>query len=562
MYSKDQGGKHKMATMRNAKKWQVSLAFSLGLVLLVCLAGMALAQEPGDAALTSPEGGSPTETFAYQGYLEENGLPANGIYDFRFSVWDQPSLGSQVGDVMEFDSYIEVVDGVFTAYLYPAPANQVFTGDARWLQIEVRPGDSVGLYTNLGRQPIVPAPYAWSLRPFGLISGDTGSNGGFGDAVLNVDNTRDYGPGSSSAIYARATTGSALHGESGGVGVYGYSSSTYGVAGYSSQGTAGHFSSSGGYGVYAETLGGDHWDHGGYFSANMGYGVYGTSVHNYGVRGEGYFGVRGEGQQTGVTGWSSSSNGTGVYGSNNGGVGVIGSSVSGTGVKGSSGTGIGMLGVLSGYDAGDLGTWWAPGGAFGGDNGVIGLTKKGGGVGVVGWDISTNGGWAGTFVSTNGGGVWISVPTGQTGLTVSSGTKNAVVDAGDGSRLLYSEEATEVWFSDYGFGQLEGELAVVPIDAIYARTVNLEEPYHVFVQVYGDADVYVSNRTSKQFEVHLREGEPNVEFSYRIVAKRLGYEDDRLERAPWADTDPNLYPELGQEASFQQGTAPTPGGQP
>jgi hypothetical protein len=74
--------------------------------------------------------------------------------------------------------------------------------------------------------------------------------------------------------------------------------------------------------------------------------------------------------------------------------------------------------------------------------------------------------------------------------------------------------------------------------------------------------VYVSNRTSTQFEVHLREGEPNVEFSYRIVAKRLGYEDDRLERAPWADTDPNLYPELGQEASFQQGTAPTPGGQP
>jgi hypothetical protein len=29
---------------------------------------------------------------------------------------------------------------------------------------------------------------------------------------------------------------------------------------------------------------------------------------------------------------------------------------------------------------------------------------------------------------------------------------------------------------------------------------------------------------------------------YRIVAKRLGYEKTRLERAPCADDDPNLYP--------------------
>jgi hypothetical protein len=27
------------------------------------------------------------------------------------------------------------------------------------------------------------------------------------------------------------------------------------------------------------------------------------------------------------------------------------------------------------------------------------------------------------------------------------------------------------------------------------------------------------------------------------MAKRLGYEDTRLERATWADNDPNLYPE-------------------
>ena len=29
--------------------------------------------------------------------------------------------------------------------------------------------------------------------------------------------------------------------------------------------------------------------------------------------------------------------------------------------------------------------------------------------------------------------------------------------------------------------------------------------------------------------------DPNAEFSYRIVAKRLGFEDKRLEPAPWVD---------------------------
>jgi hypothetical protein len=142
----------------------------------------------------------------------------------------------------------------------------------------------------------------------------------------------------------------------------------------------------------------------------------------------------------------------------------------------------------------------------------------------------------------SGNGVRISTPDTKVGLEVIGGSKNAVVGTDDGARLLYTEESTEVWFTDYGFGQLEEGLAVIPIDAIFAQTVNLEEPYHVFVQVYGDAEVYVTDRTATGFEVHLRDGDPGVEFSYRIVGKRIGYEDDRLERAPWDDNDPALYP--------------------
>ena len=124
-----------------------------------------------------------------------------------------------------------------------------------------------------------------------------------------------------------------------------------------------------------------------------------------------------------------------------------------------------------------------------------------------------------------------------------NGSKSAVVASSQGARLLYAEESSEVWFADYGFGRLQGGQAIIPIDPVFAETVNLQEAYHVFVQAYGNAELYVSQRTSTAFTVLLRDGEAHAEFSYRLVAKRRGYERARLERAPWSDDDPNLYPE-------------------
>ena len=257
----------------------------------------------------------------------------------------------------------------------------------------------------------------------------------------------------------------------------------------------------------------------------------------------------------GVVAMVESSDGYGVRGQSTNSFGVIGSSVISHGVYGYTGStaASGVVGLQTGYSTSD---WilWSPGGLFGGRNGVVGVTKANSGYGVAGLDSSTGGGWAGFFQSDNGSGVYISAPTGHTGLNVAGGTKNAVVATDEGSKLLYSEESTEVWFTDYGFGQLEDGLAVITIDEVFAQTVNLNEPYHVFVQVYGDAEVYVSNRTATSFEVHLRDGDSAVEFSYRIVAQRLGYEGDRLEPAPWADSDPNLYPEMQDASSIQGGS--------
>ena len=249
----------------------------------------------------------------------------------------------------------------------------------------------------------------------------------------------------------------------------------------------------------------------------------------------------------GVYGLSRSSDGRGVYGTADAATGTTyglygySKSTSGRGVYGyasaTSGTTYGVYG-LSKSTKGR--------GVFGNANATSGNTT-----GVYGATSSPNG-WAGKFTSAYGNGVYISVPAGKTGLNVAGGSKNGIVPTADGARLLYTEEATEVWFADYGFGKLQDGVAVVPIDPIFAQTVNLDEPYYVFVQVYGDVGVYVSDRRPGQFEVQLREGDANVAFSYRLVARRLGYEPQRLERAPWADDDPNLYPEKRAEWEAQE----------
>lgn len=154
-------------------------------------------------------------------------------------------------------------------------------------------------------------------------------------------------------------------------------------------------------------------------------------------------------------------------------------------------------------------------------------------------------GFAGSFYGSgnNSKGVYVSAASGQPGLQVAQGTKNAVVATSQGARALYTEEASEVWFAEYGFGRLQNGQARVAIDPLFSETVNLSGSYHVFVQAYGNAELYVSQRTTTAFTVLLREGDASVEFSYRLVAKRRGYESFRLQHAPWADDDPNLYPE-------------------
>lgn len=360
--------------------------------------------------------------------------------------------------------------------------------------------------------------------------GETWGGLGIGLTLSSSDGTGLWGGGPVYGVWGTSTN-AGVYGEGGTFGVY---ATGAGTAVYAGGGTYGLYATSpftDGYGVYARngtTTGTALRAQGG------GSGVY-ASGNEYGVYGTAYYaGVHGNGSNVGVLGEATADAGAGV---------------AGLGIR------YGVYGattVTTGTTYGIYGQSASPTG-----RGVQGLAAATAGVnyGVYG-RTNSPAGWAGYLITTVGNGVYVSAPSGNVGLQVASGTKNAVVRTADGARLLYTEESTEVWFTDYGTGHLRGGRAVVPIDPLFAETVNLAETYHVFLTSLGEQSVLLSvaSKDIDSFTVVGRtlDGRPAAgAFDYRIVARRLGYEGTRLERAPWADSDPNLYPEKRGEWEAQ-----------
>jgi hypothetical protein len=102
---------------------------------------------------------------------------------------------------------------------------------------------------------------------------------------------------------------------------------------------------------------------------------------------------------------------------------------------------------------------------------------------------------------------------------------------GAGDRPLYGIASPESWLEDFGNGQLKDGRAAVEIDSDLAALVG-SDSYQVFLTPYGDCKgLYVSNRTSAGFAVaELQGGTSNIEFGYRIVAKRHDASAQRLQR--------------------------------
>lgn len=140
-----------------------------------------------------------TTAFTYQGRLTTNNAPANGRFDFEFSLFSAESGGTPANGPLALPG-VGVTNGIFTASLNFG--SDAFDGQPRWLGITVRPMGG-GIITPLHpRQPITPTPYAvvaWSALSAASVPGLDGysldaSDGSVIDALF-VDGAGEVGIG-------------------------------------------------------------------------------------------------------------------------------------------------------------------------------------------------------------------------------------------------------------------------------------------------------------------------------------------------------------------------------
>lgn len=146
--------------------------------------------------------------------------------------------------------------------------------------------------------------------------------------------------------------------------------------------------------------------------------------------------------------------------------------------------------------------------------------------------------------------------------TLTAGTKSAVVDTSQGQRLTYTVESPEMWLEDFGTAQLLHGKGVVSLDPLFAETVNTGVDYHVFLTPLGDsAGLFVASKADASFEVReTGGGSADIAFDYRIVAKRRGYENERLEEFSGAVEEPEAAVGAEGLTSDNAGSASGPPG--
>lgn len=369
-----------------------------------------------NALAVTPQGTS----FTYQGRLTDSGAPANGTYDIQVLLFDAAAGGSQVGSTITLNDIV-ISNGVFSASL---DFGAQFSGNARWIELRVRPGASVGAYTTISPRTLLDStPYAQALRL--PVSETIGANG----SLVSFTNTNSAGSGfgtKSSAMSltltapsgnyppfffgpvfsADTSTGNGMFALTSADGAYAFYAISSGVGGRAivanNTGTSGQVAtmsvtdatntsnalevSTAGTGragwfnntnsaatlptVYAKNIAqGDSQPNS---SQDNGIAIKGESTGGFGI------GVFGKGVTAGVYGYSGATGGAGVYGATGG----AGGSVS-TGVRGD-GNGAGTSGVAGFCNFGNGIYGQSSGGSgkagfFSGDVQITGNLSKGSG---------------------------------------------------------------------------------------------------------------------------------------------------------------------------------------
>ncbi len=424
-------------------------------------------------ALPESSAGAAGTTIPYAGRLNDQaGQPvAEGAYDFTFALYAAETGGEPLWS--EVQTGVPVARGEFRTTLgsvAPIPA-AVLSSRTLWLAVSVRgPGEAEFTALAPRQQVSAATPTAGAACPHDHW-GESWLGSGVGLYARSRDQMGLVGIGTTSIIIDPLPLGlSGVYGKGDGVGVWGESWDGSGVSGWSTNGA----------------------------------GVRGDSTNNDGVRGQ-----AAAGNKSGVYGYNSGS-GYGLYG------------------RSANGFGLGAAGKDDGpftSRKGDLlldgvyGDILAPG--------VLRLWSD--------YDVyiilDANNDDYNSFTIFSGSGAAVFNVT-ESGNLWAAGTKSALAETADhGPRLVYAVESPQVWIEDFGTAALVNGKAIVPIEPVFAETVNLEVDYHVFLTPLGDCKgLYVAAKTPTSFEVReLGGGTASVGFDYRLVARRRGYEHIRLE---------------------------------
>ncbi len=108
------------------------------------------------------------------------------------------------------------------------------------------------------------------------------------------------------------------------------------------------------------------------------------------------------------------------------------------------------------------------------------------------------------------------------------GLKHRIVETQNyNDRLQCCYETPVPMFGDVGEGQIDATgKCMVYLDDVFAETIDTDVQYQVFLQAYGDGNVYVNERAPAYFMVC---GTPGMEFGWEIKAVQRGYDTIRLE---------------------------------
>jgi hypothetical protein len=374
-----------------------------------------------------------SSVFTYQGKLSDGSSPANGVYDFEFRIADAPS--NSVPFALNSLYSVAVTNGLFSVPLDFGAG--YLNGDARWLEIGVKPAGGTNFVTLMPRTALTAAPYAlYSDRAGTAIKADSvewSAIQGVPPSVVNATNGSSYSAGTGlslsganqfsvnfagSGAAASASRSDHNHfgqvwsgsGTNGGLDVRNTLSYGSGLVGRQGAGSGLPWNVTAG--VYGHATDGD-----GVVGSSAFRGVFGiatsTNAENYGVYGHSPsrngFGVYGNSPGAGVYGNSDDPSGYGVYGKSKG-AGVYGSSENLYGVYGrtlnTNAVNFGVFGTSpskNGY--GVYGNASSPTGV---NYGVAGVSSSTLGRGVQGWataDTGTNyGGW---FMNEAGAGAGV-----------------------------------------------------------------------------------------------------------------------------------------------------------